>query len=223
MMTITGGYIVNEENPNIKFWRIYLALSNMFFSVLMNLMQILHLFEVSSLTKAVASGYIIAVCCMSSVKSYLFFKHRKEVLELIAALKKDEFMPRNFEQSDMAIGSLRLYRRVKYMVLTMCTMAVMSSMITPLFSYQERRLPFAAWYPFDITSGFVYVLVYVHQCISDFYISYMNVYTDIIIAGFTTFAGIQCDFLCYNLANMREEDAEDELRECIEHHKLILR
>lgn len=223
IIKIAGGYLVNDESPNIKFWRLYLAISNMFFPVLLNTLQILHLFEVSSLTKAVASGYIIAVCCMGSVKSFLIYKHRKEFLELTASLEKDKFMPRNTEQSRMASESLELYRRVKYMVLIMCTMSVMSSMITPIFNYRERRLPFAAWYPFDITPGGIYVLVYVHQCISDFYISYMNVYTDIISAAFATFVGIQCDFLCHNLVNMKEEEAEDELRKCIEHHKLILR
>lgn len=223
VIKIVGSYIVNDEDPNIKYWRIYLAISNMFFPALLNALQILHLFEVSSLTKAVASGYIIAVSCMGSVKSLLIFKNRKEFLELIASMKKDEFMPRNVEQREMALESLGLYRRVKNMVLTVGTMSVMSSMITPIFNYQERRVPLAAWYPFDISPWFIYVLVYIHQCISDFFISYMNVYIVIISAGFTTFAGIQCDFLCNNLVNMKEEEAEDELRKCIEHHKSILR
>nr|ALR72576.1 odorant receptor OR33 [Colaphellus bowringi] len=44
------------------------------------------------------------------------------------------------------------------------------------------------------------------------------------IAGFTTFIGLQCDILCDGIINMGK-DRENELRveEFIEHHKLILR
>lgn len=223
IIKIVGGFLLNDETPNKTLWSIYLIISNLFFPVLVNMAQIFHLLEISSIMKIATSGYIIAVCCMGSAKSYLIFKHRKDVLSLISSLKEEKFMPRNHEQSKMAYQSLTVYSRVKYVVLVVCTMSTMSAMLTPLFNYRERRLPFTAWYPIDITPGPIYVLVYLHQCISDFYITYMNVYTDIISAGFMTFAGIQCDFLCNNLVNMKEEEAAEALRECIEHHKLILR
>lgn len=123
----------------------------------------------------------------------------------------------------MARRDLRIFQTVKYCVISVSILSIMGSMITPMFNYEERRLIFATWYPFDTTSAQVYVLVYIHQCISDVYISFMNVYTDVIVTGFTTFAGIQCDFLCYNLCNLDEEELEAGLRECIAYHRSILR
>lgn len=222
IIKLSGGYIVNKKSPNKKFWQFYAIMSNIF-CCSVNLAQILHLFELSSIIKLAASGYVIAVSCMGSLKAYFTFTNRNEYLNLINAFQEETFLPKNKYQEKMAKRAIGFYNNVKYKVLVVCTMSVMASMITPLFNYQERRLPFAAWYPFDISPAPLYAFVYIHQCIADCLISCMNLYTDIIVAGFTTFAGIQCDFLCDNLKNLKEHEIEEGLRECIQHHKLILR
>lgn len=223
IIRIFGGYIVEEESTNRKFWVIYLVLSNILFPLIVNMAQIFHLFELTSLIKLVSSGYIIAICCMGSIKSFFIFRNRKEFLKLIIVLKYEKLLPTNLDQYIIVGNALNLYTGIKYILVTICTMSAMASMITPLFNYRERRLPFDAWYPFDLAPAPVYAFVYIHQCISDSFITYMNVYTDILVAAFTTFTGIQCDILCYNLSHLRENDIEEGLRKCIEHHKLILR
>lgn len=223
IIKMVGGYIIDDENANSKFWFGYACFINIFVSLLGNIVQVLHLFELTSLIKLCESGYLIAVSCMSSIKAYYLFRNRKHFLELISFLKVEKFFPRNEEQELMARGALRIYQRMKYSLLFVCTLSATGAMTTPMFNMQEGRLPFAAWYPFDTTPVPVFVLVYIHQCIAVVYISFINVYTDIIVSGFTTYAGIQCDFLCYNLSNLDEEELETGLRECVEYHRSIVR
>lgn len=220
---IFGGFTLIANDPHNKYWMIYLMFVNFFFPLLVNMAQVINLFQLSDLIKLASSGYIVAIACMGSFKSFLLFKNRVQLAELMNLLKNDKFLPKSNVQRMIVRKELGFHKTVKTVLLTICTMSVMASVITPVFNYQDRRLPFAAWYPFDITPMPIYVLVYIHQSITDFYNTYMNVYTDIIIAGFTTFVGIQCDILCDDFINMKTEEGELALKKCIEHHELILR
>lgn len=218
-----GGWLINDETSYKLIWKIYLFTVNVLFAFLVNFVQILHLFELSNLMTFASTGYLIAVACMASIKAYYVFMNRKDFLLLIEDMKKNTFLPRNKYQATIAMKAMHSHRNTKYIIALLCTLSVIASIITPIFSYRERRLIFPAWYPFDLSSFPLYVFVYVHQVIADLYISYMNIYVELLIAGFTTFVGIQCDFLCYNLVNLTEDELEIGLRECIYHHKLILR
>lgn len=218
-----GGWILTKETRHKLVWITYLFIVNILCAVLTNLVQLLHLFQLSSLLKLVKSGFLISTSCMGSIKSYYCFRKRDELLLLIEHMQDNAFLPRNKDQEIIAIKSLKIHKRVKYFYVFICTAAIILSMITPIFSYRERRLIFPSWYPFDFTALPVYILVYVHQVIGDFYISYMNVFLDVLFAGFLNFIGIQCDFLCYELKNLREDRLEIGLRECFNSHTKILR
>lgn len=223
ILRLIGAWLISEDTKNKAAWQFYLLTINVSFALLINLLQILHIFEFSSLVEVTSSGFLITIALMGSIKTYYIFKNKKDFLLLIDYMQEKEFLPKNPKEQALAMESLSFHRKVKYVLLIICTAAIAASMATPIFSYRERKLLFSAWYPFDLAPLPVYILVYVHQTIADFYISYMNVYLDIVVAGFTTFIGIQCDLLCYNLTNMQEDTMEVGLKECIRHHELILR
>lgn len=223
MLRLIGAWLIPEEMENKKYWKLYLFTINVLFTFLVNFLQILQIFEFSNLMQVAKSGFVITISMMGSIKTFYIFKNSKDFLLLIDYLQAEEFLPKNQKEKSLAKESLRFHRTVKNVLLLICTAAIAASMATPIFSYRERKLLFSAWYPFDLAPLPAYILVYLHQTIADFYISYMNVYLDIVVAGFTTFVGIQCDLLCDNLKNMEEDKVDVELKKCIHRHKLILR
>lgn len=218
-----GGWLITKETQNKKIWKIYLFIMNFFFAFAINLLQILHLFELSSLITLASSGYLCAIACLSSVKAYYIFTYKKYFLLLIEYMQEKTFLPNNPEEEALAMKALNLHRKTKIVLALLCTFSIIGSIATPIVGYKERRLIFSAWYPFDLLSTYVYVLVFIHQIVAVLFISYMNIYGDVVVAGFTTFVGIQCDLLCYKLINMSEDRLEIGLRECINHHRLIIR
>ncbi|XP_074034898.1 odorant receptor 10-like isoform X2 [Leptinotarsa decemlineata] len=175
--------------------------------------------------KFAGCGYVVAICCMASAKSYYLAKNRRAFQILVDTLNDKIFQPKTSQQKCIAENSLRFYRTIKTVLLATCSMAVISSMTTPLLvKKNDENLPFASWYPFNVTSSPVHEVVYIHQCISCIYISYINIYADIMISGFTTFIGLQCDMLCDEMATMADcRKIEYSVGEFVEYHRHILR
>lgn len=223
ILRLIGAWLICEEIDNKNAWKVYLFIINVLFAFLLNFLQMLQIFGFSNLMQVTKSGFLITISMMGSIKAYYIFRNRREFLLLIDFVQEKEFEPKNQKQKALTKSSLNFHRTMKYVLLIICTVAIVASMATPIFSNEDRKLLFSAWYPFDLAPLPVYILVYLHQIIADFYISYMNVYIDIVVAGFTTFVGIQCDLLCNNLTNIEKNRLGVELRKCIHHHKLILR
>ncbi|KAG5899378.1 hypothetical protein JTB14_036867 [Gonioctena quinquepunctata] len=219
-----GVWMINEKSKHPKFQMAYVFIINILFTCIVNLVQVINFFkQTESLEKFAGCGYVVAISCLGTAKSFYIFKNRREFQILVETLNDEVFQPRNMQQKIMTESSLNFYKNVKTTLLAMCTTAVISSMTTPLLHKKnDENLPFASWYPFDVKSSPVYELVYIHQCVSDFYISYVNIYVDIMISGFTTFIGLQCDMLCEELCNM-EDDGDQSIGEYIEYHRQILR
>ncbi|XP_074034899.1 odorant receptor 10 [Leptinotarsa decemlineata] len=210
-----------------KYYKIYFVIINFFFCAILNLVQILNLFhQMDNLKKLSACGYVVAIACMANVRSYYFFKNRKELLSLLKFFSDEQFQPQNEHQISLARKSLDFYKKIKKLISTVCTISVISAVSTPVFyTKNELNLPFASWYPFAVSSPPVYQIVYLHQCIAVIYITYVNTYVDIIMAGFTTFIGIQCDLLCdtlYNVTDSQPPEGNVNILSCIAHHKKIL-
>nr|XP_023021527.1 odorant receptor 4-like [Leptinotarsa decemlineata] len=210
-----------------KYYKIYFVIINFFFCAILNLVQILNLFhQMDNLKKLSACGYVVAIACMANVRSYYFFKNRKELLSLLKFFSDEQFQPQNEHQLSLARKSLDFYKKIKKLISTVCTISVISAVSTPVFyTKNELNLPFASWYPFAVSSPPVYQIVYLHQCIAVIYITYVNTYVDIIMAGFTTFIGIQCDLLCdtlYNVSDSQPPEGNVNILSCIAHHKKIL-
>lgn len=219
---LVGGWIITKDTKHKKIWTTYLSVV-IALSLSVNLVQLFHLFELSSIRKLAQSGYVIATACMASYKSFYIFKNRKLLLKLIDSLQEPVFLPKDKHEEALAKKPIMLHRKVQYTLILICSISVLGSMITPIFSYQERRLIFQSWYPFELKSPLIYVVIYAQQFLGDCFISYMNIYVDMIASGFTTFVGIQCDILCYNLKELKETELEDGFKNCFNHHILIWR
>lgn len=220
---LIGGWLIPKETKHKKLWMVYLFTVIVVFGFLVNGVQVLHIFEITNLVEMVTTGFITTIALMGSIKAFFVFKNREDLLLLVNSMKAEIFLPRNRIEEKIALKSLNFHKKVKYVSVVLCTAAILASMLTPIFKYSKGGLIFQAWYPFDITPQPLYVLVFMHQAIADFYLSYMNVYLDLVVAGFTTFVGMQCDILCHKLENMEEYGSDIELNKCIDHHKMILR
>lgn len=87
----------------------------------------------------------------------------------------------------------------------------------------HNGLPFAAWYPFDISNSLYYEIVRFHQIISVLFTASVSVYSDILMSGLTTFIGIQCDFISNNFTELDEDYLNDNvLNATVQHHWTVL-
>lgn len=218
-----GGWLIQSDTKHKNLWIGYLFIVTVLFGFFVNCLQILHIFELANLIEVVNAGFITTISVMGSIKAFFVFKNRNKLLFLVNYMEKGIFLPKNKTEENIVMKSLNFHKKIKYTSVILCTAAIISSMMTPIFKYGKGGLIFQAWYPFDLTPQPIYVLVYLHQTIADFYLSYMNVYLDLVVAGFTTFVGMQCDLLCHKLENMGKFRSGPKLRHCIDHHQMILR
>lgn len=94
------------------------------------------------------------------------------------------------------------------------------------FSYGKvtNGLPLAAWYPFETSKSPYYEMVYVHQTISLILNATLTVFTDFVMAGLTTFVGVQCDFICNELMEMDQDSSKyGSINDIVNHHRNILK
>lgn len=215
------GVWINDGTKKPRLYPLYFCVINVLFTLFFNVLQVINLCYTSDGLKSVASsGYVIAVCFMSNIRSFYIFRNRLHFEEIATALNDDILQPKNNFQLILIEEALNFYLRIKTFLLVTCSISVFSALTTPLFYKKiDQNLPMSAWYPFDTSTFLMHTVVYVHQCISVFYVSYINIYVDIVFAGLATFIALQCDLLCDNLTKILKENS---LNECVTHHRKIL-
>ncbi|XP_030750153.1 uncharacterized protein LOC115877943 [Sitophilus oryzae] len=173
-----------------------------------------------------AIGYVMFTCLMAQLKSYYLFKNRKAFRKLVLDLDQATFKEKNNAEKVIINNVLGLFWNIKTALIVVSFVAVLSSVSVPLFYPKETGMPIQAWYPFDVSEGTSYVLAYLHQAVSIIYISGVNIYVDVIVAGFCTIIGLQCDLLCERILMLGENEDDrrnkDNFVNCIQHHFTIL-
>ncbi|XP_044268954.1 odorant receptor Or1-like [Tribolium madens] len=191
-----------------------------------NLSQFVYILQVYSDLKALtATIFVTSINFLGAVKMYFFMKHIKTVKILFKMLKTYQFKPKNIQQTQMVEPFLNLWKilYVGYSI-NVYLIVVMWSLL-PVFNgwTLQKKLPFPARYPFDVTKSPYYELAYVYQFICIWYITIANLNLDTIIIALMMYTSCQCDLLCDNLKNLSQKRLFDKkLIDCIKHHKSIL-
>nr|UTN00921.1 odorant receptor [Semanotus bifasciatus] len=201
------GVWVHDGTPKSTPYQIYFYFMNVLI-FLFNVGQLTYaLLNCDSLLSFASYAYAIPICIMANVKSFYIFRNRTQFYELYVAFSDDLFQPNTADQLVMVRNLLKFHSRVKIVLAVTCTTACFGSVTTPLFNAQnDQGLPFGMYCPFDISGNVIHTIVYLYQCVASFCLAYINIYTEILLAGFATFIALQCDLLCDNLKKIDTRD-----------------
>ncbi|RZC39078.1 7tm 6 domain containing protein [Asbolus verrucosus] len=151
--------------------------------------------------------------------------------QLMATINNDLFQPKNSQQRSLIQPNLKAWKKTVATFWFFTLGWLFFLMLCPFFdkTVNEYRLPFLAWYPYSVKASPQYELSYLHQFISVTTMSMVNVNIDSLIAALNMYIGAQFDILCDNLRNVYDNsrdsptDVEEKLKNCINHHREILK
>lgn len=190
-----------------------------------NLSQVINVFYVySDLEALTATIFVATTNILALVKRYFFVRNLHVIKRVLITLNK--YHPKSTKQLQLIKASL--YRwRIAYLwfsIVVYFNVAMWS--LEPLLDnmIKSRRLPFEAWYPFSINQSPNYQIAYCYQFICIWNITIANLNLDTLIFAFMMFISVQCEILCDNLRELKNNELyERKLIRCIKHHKVILR
>ncbi|XP_077290279.1 odorant receptor Or1-like [Arctopsyche grandis] len=102
--------------------------------------------------------------------------------------------------SNLAVKYLIFYFSITYIV--NCLWA-----LGPIITH-TKKLPFAAWYPYDIEKSPAYELTYLHQTVAIIIAASLNIMKDSLVTGLMNKAACQMELLKYSLENISNNVAE---------------
>nr|CAH7736934.1 unnamed protein product [Callosobruchus chinensis] len=167
----------------------------------------------------IGSIYLTFISMAATVKTFLVFRNRRRLALVLGWIKDDIFQPNDLKQLGIAEAAVRFHRLVKNWVIGTCCVAVSLLFVSPLLDRRsERHLPLPAATPFDYSYSPLYVIAYTYQTFSVICQAVVNIYSEVIFTSFTTFVGVQCDFICHELKYVKLLQAED-IGRLVQHHK----
>ncbi|XP_060520304.1 odorant receptor 49b-like isoform X3 [Cylas formicarius] len=212
-----------DGRPLPKFYKYYFHVVHVLFVGTLNLLMCVNWVLASTDLKKFASlGYIILVGIMAQVKLLVIFYYRDDFGELVRQLDDDSFQPKTIAETNVVTHTLDHFAGIRKFLVRWCLASTIQTIFSPLFTKKNEGLPVPAYYPISIAQLDTYVPVYMHQAISVSYFALLSVYVDLMVAGYVTFIGIQCDVLCHRLKGIRKNN-QRELRYCIRHHMKIFK
>ncbi|KAJ3663361.1 hypothetical protein Zmor_007644 [Zophobas morio] len=205
-----------------------------FYSLLMNLFVEGHnIFQAAyisliyqDLQALVAIFFVLVTDWNAALKIYFFVRNVRLLQHLMADLDTEEFQPKSSHQADLLKPTLNFWYRMykMYWVITITDLFLLSAFPIIDGSYKQHRLPFWAWYPYNVTSSPLYEATYFYQVYSTWFLALGNLNMDSMTGALMMYIAAQCDLLSDNLKNLSNDDGKfnERLVLYIKHHKKII-
>ena len=197
-----------------------------------NFFQIMNIFFVyNNLETLTGTIFITITDILASMKMCFFIQSIGLLKELMTTLNSTEFKPKNLDQIDMVRPALNSWKFMYFTFWITGGATVCIWAIFPLLdnSVKTKRLPFAAWYPYNVKISPLYEITYLYQMVGISYISVAAINMDMMITSLMMHVGTQCEILCDNLRNLGrftqldlECTVNQKIIECIKHHRLVI-
>ncbi|CAG9858432.1 unnamed protein product, partial [Phyllotreta striolata] len=219
---ICGGWIHVESSKFDYLYYLYWAVINIS-TVIYILQKIKYVTDFAGDTYGIVGAFfILPISMTANVRSYSFFKYRKEFNELFTSLDEDIFQPQ--DANELAIMSKMLkffsfYQHVLYVwsgvTMTGCQMGKLVFGVSDQPDDGQEHCEAAM-----STKHGLFVYLYQTMCVTMLLV--FNLISDLFMVGFCLFLGAQCDRLSYMLENLKERDVVD-IKALAEYYKRILR
>ncbi|RZC32444.1 7tm 6 domain containing protein, partial [Asbolus verrucosus] len=230
MLKLLGLWPKGDESYGCNIYSVYGIASVIFYQVGHTFFQMVNLFMILDDLKAVTgSVYVVLMCISIVLKSYGLMKNMPILKQLMITVNCDLFQPRNLQQIVLVQPNLRAWKAIARTFWFFATGYAIFGALFPILdkTFKDYRLPFLAWYPYNIRKSPQYELTYIYQVLAGNFLSMSNVNVNTLIAALNMYIASQFDILCDDLKNMNNKDpsmdANQKLRNCIRHHKEIFR
>jgi hypothetical protein len=214
-----------EHGYSLNFYTFYAILSVGICGFAQSCFQTVKLFgNLNDLEIVTGTAFLCFSELLVVLKMFYLARNIKTFRLHLVTLNSDMFQPTS-EQIKLVLPDLKLWKLMYKLLWCSISVAIVFWSLVPIVdtSFQERQLPFLAWYPFDAKTSPFFEMTYIHQTVSICYITAVNVNLDTLIAAMSMYTGAQLDILSNNLRKLRPEEFEEELTRCVEHHKEIVK
>ncbi|RZC35812.1 7tm 6 domain containing protein, partial [Asbolus verrucosus] len=230
ILKLVGLWPKGNESYKFNFYTLYAIISITLFVYGHNITQTLNILFVLNDLEALTGTIVISLTLsLAIIKTYCIIRNMPTLKKLMIILNSGIFQPKSIHQKNLVKSNLKEWKMF-YMVFLIITWNTVLFYITfPIFdkSIKEYRLPLMAWYPYDTKISPSYEITYIYQIMGTFFVAMSNINIDTLIAALNMYVGAQCDILCDNLRNLRNEpfpdDIDEEFMNCINHHKKIVK
>ncbi|RZB40428.1 7tm 6 domain containing protein, partial [Asbolus verrucosus] len=227
MLKITGMWPPGDESYGCDLYTLYAIICLLLFQVCFISFQGINLcFIIDDLEAVTGTIFIVVTDIGASLKTYGLIKNMKMLKQLMITVDCDLFQPRNSRQGELIQPNLKAWKIIVLSFWFFCSGWLILCELFPILdnSVQDYGLPCLSWFPYNFKASPQYELTYFYQAIALNYVATVNVNIDSLIAYLNMYIAAQFEFLCDNLRNLHDsKDVSKQLKECIHHHKEILK
>lgn len=203
----------------------YTAIWITIFSIQLSCQIINVILSLDNFQIVITTSYIILGETIAAFKTFFSIKNVRILKFLVKMLDHENFQPKSISQVKLVQPSLNSWTLIFKTYWIAGGATLLFWVLFPILDkgYEEYRFPFLAWYPFNVRREPVYQLTYIYQVFAVFYMAFVVINIDTLIAALNMYLGAQFDILCDNLKNLGKTDnGKEDLNKCILHHKCIL-
>ncbi|RZC43339.1 7tm 6 domain containing protein [Asbolus verrucosus] len=229
LMKAGGLWPSGNDSYDLNFYALYASVLLTLFLLGHVFFQFVHVFHtLDDLQAVTGTSFILLTEMLIILKTYYLIKNMGMLKQLMLTLDNELFQPKSIEQMLLVEPSLTFWKRIYKMFWSMAMGATFFWSIFPILdnSFQDYRLPFFAWYPYNTQTSPLYEVTYVYQILCICFDSLVAIGIDTLIAALNMYTGTQFDLLCDDLRNLHdpeERDVSKKLIACIRRHKEILK
>jgi hypothetical protein len=225
MLRVVGLWPRDDDNTRLTFYTLYAKISTFFFIYAHTLFQTINIYFVYSDMEALI-GILFAMSSelVATFKISIYKRNIALLKSLMTQLSTKVPQPKNVNQIMLVRPNLKTYTVIYYtFIVSGLTTVALWSVFPMLDSTIEYRLPFSAWYPYDAKIPPLYQLTYLYQVVSMWFMATAHVNIDTLISALLMFIGAQCDILCDDLKNIRDDKTGKCLVQCVRQYRTIVR
>lgn len=227
-LKILGLWPKGDETYKLNWYTLYAVFGVIGLLCAHSFVQTFNIYFIINDLEAFTSSIFVTLSCVGTVaKTYYLLQNMELLKQLFVDITQDIFQPKNERQRILVQPSIKFWQRFYLIFRGLCYCTTFFWSTYPILDKwtRDHRLPFLAWYPYNITKSPLYEITYIHQVVSIWYLVSASLNIDVLIAALNMFVGAQCDILYDNLKNIGEnkEEINQNLINCIKHHTEIVK
>lgn len=187
------------------------------------------------------STFLLSTIMLELIKSFVIWKHQKDIKELLNELSNDDFNPRSQEEFLMYKKAYKMFNRMYWFIFCLYNSTVLLWGSFPFLDESKANtLPISAWYPFSATEPLIYKILFVQQCMVTTCFATLDCAVDTTLIFLILGISIKADVLLLRLRNghagflehlrnrgevwgNKEDSAMKYLKECAIEHELVIK
>ncbi|EFN79924.1 Odorant receptor 46a, isoform A [Harpegnathos saltator] len=146
---------------------------------------------------------MISVCCKATV----IVLRRKEIIGLVEMLLTEPCKPRDEDELAIQARFDKFIRSCSIIYMLMAMSSIASDMLRSVLSITQDQIPHRVWVPYDLNKRSLFLITSIHQIVTLFFATFMNVGTETLVFGFILQTCAQLDILTSRLNKIVDRGA----------------